>query len=137
MDNFAKNIKYLRTKHGLNQSEAAQIVTLTRTAWSEYEHGWSKPRFADLLTIADYFDVSLSELVEIDLRNVNLNDILELRKIIKKVNPNVKLSVNPKYLQESESMMVNEPENKIKSPEMKRLEQMEEELKKMRRKLGG
>ena len=136
MDNFAKNIKYLRLKNGLNQSEAAKIVTLTRTAWSEYENGWSKPRFADLLTIAAYFDVTLSELVEMDLEEGNPNDIFELRKIVKKGNLKGNVMGNLNSENCKKNIQDKEANGGVNPAVLDQLNRIERELRDVRSKLA-
>ncbi len=136
MDNFAKNIKYLRLRAGLKQSEAAIIVGSTRTAWTEYELGSSKPRFADLLRIVDYFDISLSELVEIDLQNVNPNDILEFQKLFKKVKVKVKVSVNLNSGNTTKHTQVRKGKRALEPVVLEQLNRMENELKELRSKLA-
>ncbi|MFC4262436.1 helix-turn-helix domain-containing protein [Ferruginibacter yonginensis] len=69
MDNifFGKNLKYLRKKKGLTQSEILNGIGFKRTTWNMYENQKSFPKFEDLIKISKYFDVSLSQLVEFDL----------------------------------------------------------------------
>lgn len=67
MNFFAKNLIHLREKNKLKQAEIPDTVGFGRTTWIAYENGGSYPAFLDLLKIADYFKVTLSDLVEKDL----------------------------------------------------------------------
>lgn len=60
---FAQNIKYLRKKEKLSQDQLAENFDLSRGAITGYENGKSKPKFEDFLKIADFFGVSLDDLV--------------------------------------------------------------------------
>src|SRR5665647_1241747 len=74
MNYFASNIKFLRNRKGLQQAEICNLIEFKQSTWSGYESGFSKPNFKDLLKIIEFFEVSASELLEIDLSNVNLNE---------------------------------------------------------------
>ncbi len=82
------------------------ILGFSPTQWANYETGVSKPRFEDLTKIADYFEVSLDELVYKDLSNVHLKG----KKEVAKKRQNVHLNVHPSvHLNEKNSSSVNEP----------------------------
>ena len=74
MNYFASNIKFLRNRKGLQQAEVCNLIEFKQSTWSGYESGFSKPNFKGLLKIIEFFEVSASELLEIDLSNVNLNE---------------------------------------------------------------
>jgi transcriptional regulator with XRE-family HTH domain len=65
---FAENLKFLREKKGLKQSEMIDNVGFKQTTWNGYETGKSFPKFEDLLKISEYFDISESDLIHIDLK---------------------------------------------------------------------
>lgn len=87
MNYFASNIKFLRNRKGLQQAEICNLIEFKQSTWSGYESGFSKPNFKDLLKIIEFFEVSASELLEIDLSNVNL-------KVNRNVNRNDKKGQN-------------------------------------------
>lgn len=60
---FGKQLRKLRTQRGLSQVEVAKRLELKQNTLSHYENGKSYPDMATLLKIADYFNVSLDELV--------------------------------------------------------------------------
>ena len=49
--------------HGKTQGELAEILGGKKSLVSNYENGYSTPDVYTLIKIADYFDVSLDELV--------------------------------------------------------------------------
>jgi len=57
--NFGDRIKHLRKKRGLNQSELAEILGVSRTMISAYESDMRKPSYENLITIVMYFNVSM------------------------------------------------------------------------------
>ena len=60
---IGENIKALRKLHGKTQGELAEILGGKKSLVSNYENGSSTPDVYTLIKIADYFDVSLDELV--------------------------------------------------------------------------
>lgn len=60
---IGENIKALRKLHGKTQGELAEILDGKKSLVSNYENGYSTPDVYTLIKIADYFDVSLDELV--------------------------------------------------------------------------
>ncbi|MBL0144884.1 MAG: helix-turn-helix transcriptional regulator [Chitinophagaceae bacterium] len=119
MGNFiAKNFKLLRELKGLNQAQISVLLGFNRSTWNNYETGKSKPNLDDLSKISKYFEVSLSELVELDLSYVNLNMNYIERKKQQNVNLNVNPHVNPNHKKEVNNkvnddlpMVVNEGES--------------------------
>ncbi len=82
MNFFSSNLKFLREKKGLKQSE---IPDFKRSQWANYESGTSFPKFFDLISIANFFDITETELIHTDLSNVAsenniINDNKELYK---------------------------------------------------------
>ena len=63
MANFGKRLKELRTALGLTQKQMAETFSITIRSYSRYETDDSTPHYAMLLSLADYFDVSLDYLV--------------------------------------------------------------------------
>ena len=67
-DFFKTNLKYLREKEGLEQMELASMLGFkSSSAISEWEKGVRIPNIGVLSDIASIFNITLSELVEIDL----------------------------------------------------------------------
>ena len=63
MIQFANNLKNLRTEREMTQADLSQALSTTEKTISHWETGYSEPSISQLVTIADYFDVSLDELV--------------------------------------------------------------------------
>ena len=57
--NFGERIKQLRKKRGLNQSELAKILGVSRTMISAYESDMRKPSYENLIAIVMYFNISM------------------------------------------------------------------------------
>jgi len=73
---LAENIKAKREEKGLNQSELAGIVGVTRNQISDYESGERVPRFYVGLAIAKALDTTVEELATADLVKGNSEKIL-------------------------------------------------------------
>lgn len=69
MNYFASNIQSLRKNLKLKQAEIATAIGFNRAAWGNYETGASVPPLKDLIRIAKYFGITLTELVEDDISN--------------------------------------------------------------------
>ncbi len=64
---IAQNIKKLRGDKNLTQSQLADKLGLNRSVIGAYEEGRAEPRMTTLVSMANYFDVSLDDLVLTDL----------------------------------------------------------------------
>ena len=82
------NLKYLREKKGLSQSELAKAVGMTQQAINKYENQSTEPDIDTLKKLAAYFGTSIDflqdkkqqsavyRLAESDWLNVNVGDSL-------------------------------------------------------------
>lgn len=59
---FAVRLKALRVEANLTQPAMAEMLGITIKQYQRYEYSKSFPRFADLIALADYFNVSLDYL---------------------------------------------------------------------------
>ncbi len=59
-------LKELRIKKGISQVKLAMDLHLTQNSISRYENNQREADYETLIRIADYFDVSLDELLERD-----------------------------------------------------------------------
>jgi transcriptional regulator with XRE-family HTH domain/signal peptidase I len=64
---FANNLSFLRKKKGLTQAEVATALGLKRNTFSNYETTHSEPDLGTLEKIASFFDISIDELLSVDL----------------------------------------------------------------------
>ncbi len=65
---LAQNLRYLREQKGLSQRECAEIFGLSGSAIAMWEQDQRKPDIEMIVRLAEYFDVSLDELVLKDLK---------------------------------------------------------------------
>lgn len=66
---FGENLKSLRTKNKLNQSELASRLNVSQNTISNWENGNREPdTFDDLLKIANYFNVPVGSLLTLEPR---------------------------------------------------------------------
>lgn len=63
LTNFAINLKYLRTEKGYTQTELAKQLKISIKSVSHWETAYSEPSISQLIEIADFFGVSIDELV--------------------------------------------------------------------------
>lgn len=68
---FAKNLKHLRQKRGLNQEELADCLCIARSSAGNYELGKREPNFEMLIEIARFFCVTLDTLLTEDIEETN------------------------------------------------------------------
>lgn len=63
---FAENIKFLRKRKAMSQSDLSSVLDLTRTTLAGYEKS-VQPPFKTLIKFAEYFNVSIDALVRYKL----------------------------------------------------------------------
>ncbi len=63
MSHFSESLKAVRTKSEKKQREAADYLGLSLRTYQYYEEGRSEPSIPRLIRLADFFQVSLDELV--------------------------------------------------------------------------
>lgn len=68
MKYFSTNVKYLRERSAYTQAEIEASTGIERTTWGNYERGKSFPNLKLFHTIAKYFGVSESDLLNVDLK---------------------------------------------------------------------
>ncbi len=61
---FKENLKYLRKMQHLGQKDLANILNTTLKSVSHWETGYCEPSISQLIALADYFDVTIDELVD-------------------------------------------------------------------------
>jgi len=61
------NIKHLRIKSNLTQTELANRTDTSKTTIQKYEYGDRTPRIEHIVTLAQIFDVTLDDFVLKDL----------------------------------------------------------------------
>lgn len=68
MSYLQQNLKYLRKTNKLTQEQCAEKLGLKRAAIGAYEEGRIDPKINTLLTICNYFNVSLDNFLRSDLK---------------------------------------------------------------------
>ncbi len=72
--------KELRINANLTQEELAKKISLSRDTYKNYEQGRTEPNIQTLITIADYYNVSLDYLCERQNKNLLFIDSLSDNK---------------------------------------------------------
>lgn len=80
------NIKHLRKSKKMNQSDVAKLVGKSTQIVSKYEKGEVEPSLKVIYTIADFFEVSVGDLLTIDLSK-GYNKIEKPEKDLTEVMP--------------------------------------------------
>lgn len=60
---FYENLKALRIAHKIGQKQLAKIINISVKTVSHWETGYSEPSIAQLIALADFFKISIDELV--------------------------------------------------------------------------
>jgi len=63
MNSFGERLKILRKERNFSQRQFAEVIGLTERAYRNYEINKSTPNFHVLISLADFYDVSLDYLV--------------------------------------------------------------------------
>lgn len=63
MSIISNNLKYLRKKKGLTQQQFADSIGCKRASVGAYEEERAEPKYDLLNTIADFYNLSIDELV--------------------------------------------------------------------------
>lgn len=71
-----KKLRELRKGHGLSMKELGNILGLSESTISLYENGKREPDIATLIKIADYFQISVDDLIG-RTNSLNKSDILD------------------------------------------------------------
>lgn len=86
-----EQIKHYRKQAGLSQEKMAEKIGVSRQAITKWENGTGTPDIANLMAIADLFQISVDELLSnenqrksslITSMKVVLNTILMVRRIL-------------------------------------------------------
>jgi transcriptional regulator with XRE-family HTH domain len=74
MNYLAKNIVYLREKKDLTQKQISEMTGIKRNTWSNWETTAAQPSVEDIFMIAQFFDVTIDDLIKSDMQNVHPMD---------------------------------------------------------------
>lgn len=71
------NLKFLRKKSGFTQAQLAEKLNIKRSLIGAYEEGRAEPKLSTLVNMARLFDVSLDQLVTLELSKTDLEKNIE------------------------------------------------------------
>ena len=78
MSLFSDNIRALRVKNKISQEKLAEQLQITRGRYVKYEDGTSEAPYDILKKIALYFHISIDLLLSIDVRKIEIHDLIHL-----------------------------------------------------------
>ncbi len=61
---FSENLKILRKQRNLDQTSLAKVLNVSAKTISHWETLYSEPSISQLITLANFFDVSIDDLVD-------------------------------------------------------------------------
>ena len=61
--NFPKKLVQLRNERGVLQKDLVKTLGLNLHTYQRFEYGEQDPRMSTLIALADFYDISLDELV--------------------------------------------------------------------------
>lgn len=76
MSFFGKNIKKIRSVRGLSQQAFADLFDLKRGTLGAYEEGRSEPKIETIIKIANYFSISIDDILTHEL---TVNELLRFK----------------------------------------------------------
>lgn len=80
MSTFSERLRKLRRMRGITQDELAAATGVSRSAIGMYENGAREPNFETLEAFADYFNVSMSDLVDSNIVPSATDEDLQMLK---------------------------------------------------------
>lgn len=75
---ISDNLKYLRNRRSFSQQEAADGLQIPCERYKKYEYGKNTPPAETLLLISRFYHISIDLLLTIDLRKLNVDNLLKL-----------------------------------------------------------
>ncbi|AXG73789.1 XRE family transcriptional regulator [Flavobacterium arcticum] len=76
---FGKNLKKIRSVHGMSQQEFAELFDLKRATLGAYEENRSNPKLETVVKIAKHFSISIDDLLT---RELTVNRLLRFNETI-------------------------------------------------------
>ena len=61
--NFSEHLLELRKKKGISQKDLAKALNIAPRAYQRYEYGEREPQMSTLIALADFYDLSVDELI--------------------------------------------------------------------------
>lgn len=63
MESFARRLRELREEKGVSQQEVGNLVRMSKMAVSHWEKGHSEPSISQLITLSNFFEVTVDYLI--------------------------------------------------------------------------
>jgi transcriptional regulator with XRE-family HTH domain len=63
MKNFSEHLRNIRTSKNLTQKQVFTAINVGERVYQRYEQGEGLPSFENLWALADFFDISVDELM--------------------------------------------------------------------------
>ena len=60
---FSEHLLFLRRSHGLKQTELAEKIGLSWKGYQNYELGLREPKLSTLIALADFYGITIDDLV--------------------------------------------------------------------------
>ena len=67
MNYFSRNLKLLRVEKNIGQEVLAEKIGVSKGIISMWENGLKEPKISSVIKIADFFEISIDELVKYPL----------------------------------------------------------------------
>ena len=87
-NNFANNLRHLRIQNGMTQEELGKKLNKDYSTIGKWENGSRSPIMEDVIKIADYFNISLQELIsgkfEYNNSPQRIDNDISFKQILKK-----------------------------------------------------
>lgn len=64
---YAQNLAYLRRKHDMTQADVANLLGVSKATSCKYENGDVEPNVEQLIKLADFFGVTMDQIIKQDL----------------------------------------------------------------------
>jgi transcriptional regulator with XRE-family HTH domain len=97
---FHSNLRYLRKKNGLTLIDLSNIVSISKSALSDYENKLSEPTISSLELLAVHFGLELNDLV--------YHDLTQGVKIAKDTNQGIQADLTSQILNQRLTALTNQ-----------------------------
>lgn len=77
---FSENIKLLRRRKGFTQSDMAETLSVKRSTLSGYENQVAYPNINALVSLSEFFNVSIDTLIKVDLGRLPSSELNQLER---------------------------------------------------------
>ena len=115
---FGKRVKKLREKKGLTRQELSQALNITYAALSKYETDERFPSEDILSRIADYFEVSIDELIgrvySSDIDSNYVQSVSHTNRYSKELEKHIETAKEISQLEEDDQRFILEMIKKLK-----------------------